>query len=398
MPNLERLSLADLDQLNTLLQTLAAAGHVLQHRGLTPVFDLGPCGQPAIILPAVTMPYAYEADEDDSPAPPCDDAPYAWSPGTGVVPIGRNPFPPSPPAPLRDSAAAAETAVASPADDAPAAVAHDAAAGVAPEEITDLSEAAPPPAAEDGPAGAPAEATADAQPAAAEAPATHSEPAAPEQTAPPLADTRPEGDGAQAGGGGGMAAAPAANHGTGLAGRTWTAEEDQALIEAAGRALAEGKSFTAATNAAGPVINRSGRACFLRAKKFENRIRAFAHKLKVSAGTPQDDGAEAETNAAPDDDLETAPADPPAPAPRKVTAVSRHVDMLGRLTAGRRWSHDEDIAPLESAVRGLKPVEIAVDMGINAGPIKHRLAVLVDAFDPAAVLAELQLRAAAAEA
>ena len=295
MPNLERLSLADLDQLNTLLQTLAAAGHVLLHRGLTPVFDLVPGTEPAILLPSLTMPYAYEADEDDSPLPPRDDAPYAWSPATGIVPIGnfddiattRRPggMPPSPPAPSRDSAAAATTAVECPADDAPAAVAHDAAAGVAPEEITDPSDAAPPPAAEDGPAGEAAEATADAQPAAAEAPATHSEPAAPEQTAPPLADTRPEGDGAQADDGGGMAAAPAATQAAPIAPPSWTAAEDAQLVALTVEWLRQGLTRGEAMKNAAEAIGRphEGAKYRLYSKLKDRLAEAEAAMQRVSA-------------------------------------------------------------------------------------------------------------------
>jgi hypothetical protein len=76
MPNLERLSLDDLKQLQKKLLYITEAGEVLRGWQFDPVFDLSPGQSPMIHLTGYTMPHAWTADEAETTAAPArDDAP-----------------------------------------------------------------------------------------------------------------------------------------------------------------------------------------------------------------------------------------------------------------------------------------------------------------------------------
>lgn len=339
MPNLERLSVEELRALRNKLRCLIDAGDFLHDEKFAPVFDLTPGQSPMIHLTGWTMPHAYAADEAEADAPPeRDDAPYAWSPATGIVPIGEGHW-------TKDAEPVAESIERIDANtgvlwqrdedlrkrvtDLELAVAYQtpdlikdpgnlrltedlsipatapdeggAEAGNGPGPVEPAAPADPMPA---GAADAPTEQPAAPPPAAGE-PGP-----APEQTAgPTAAATGPDG------GGGAVAAAPPAathcNPNPPITPPPWTEAEEEALIAHAVRLILGGMGKKAAHMEAGRLIGRPGEgASFRLYTKLKDR---FDAALQAASKAAFD---RAEPVAVPDD-----PPSPAAPDPSPTDGV-----------------------------------------------------------------------------
>lgn len=383
MPNLERLSLEELRALRNKLRCLIDAGDFLHDEKFAPVFDLTPGQSPAIHLTGWTMPHAYAADEAEADAPPArDDAPYAWSPVTGIVPIGDGHWTKDP-EPI-------EPGVIAPIPAGAVYALHDEATG-----ITLLSPATAPDegGAEAGNGPGPVEpaAPADPMPAgaadaiseqpAAPPPAAGEPGPAPEQTAGPTAGAA----GPDGGGGAVAAATPAASNPPAPTPPPWTEAEEEALIAHAVRLILGGMGKKAAHMEAGRLIGRPGEgASFRLYTKLKDR---FDAALQAASKAAFD---RAEPVAVPD----------PAPL-TPYGELCAHLDALPRKDG---WTEVRDLDLMNLACLGWGMNEIAQDMDLRADKVKARFDLLTGLHKDEAdrwqrrftredVLAELQRRA-----
>jgi hypothetical protein len=315
-----------------------------------------------------------EAEGPNDPAPARDDAPYAWSPETGIEPIptgvlslpGDTVVFPDEPVELGPIEAGTlhftstiPSPLSEPADDAPPVVAAAAAGGVAPQDEPDDEpdqdpDAPPPPGAE-------------GQAAAIPPPVAAGETVAgmPEQTADHTAGAAA----ADSGGEAGVAAPdlPAAPIAASVnSGGMWTEEEEARVVEIVAQSWATDAPKKEGIRLAVEAVGRAIPA-------MENRVYS---KLKARIDARVRELCQPKSA---------------APPPAEITpAIRRHLASLSRITHGRRWTEAEDISVLEAALQGMKLAEIAADMGIDASKVKHRLEVLGRSHDMLDVLDALK--------
>jgi hypothetical protein len=403
MPNLEKLSLDDLKQLQKKLLYITEAGEVLRGWQFDPVFDLSPGQSPMIHLTAFTMPHAWTADEGralgadhdaefaaaieefraDAPAMQdalCEKA-KAMDDGWEHTP-NREPYQFNAANPARDDAADA------------AAYGYNPGIGRFPigapvppifSIVTEADSVAPP---------APL-------PAGGE-----TAPDQPEQTAAMPAGAEPG-----ATGGGGLQAAPAPAATPSTPSRPWTADEDNQLISLAVANVMAGMTIKKAHMRAGLAIGRPGDGASYRLytklkDRFATALRA-AGKAAFDARPDKDEILGGEPGGLQRDCLaEKAPASPAAPqeatpqaaagdgqAPADLDPVIlRHLDQMPATSAGAKWPPKVDLDLVDAAARGLSVPEIATDLRLRADQAKLRLALLLGKFSAQDILRHMQAR------
>lgn len=357
MPNLERMTLRELQDLAEALSSIHEIGKEFAEDGLSPVFDLTLGQSPIIQLAGYTMPHAWTADESEFNA-------------------ARDDFAQDLPAMQDDliQKVRAFTATTYPdwPEHRPSAV------------KIEISPAAPPPAADEA------------------------APDQPEQTA-----ASPAGAETGAEGGGERLAAPApAAYQNPQTGPSWSTEETARLVQLVVEGIMAGKSKRAATMAAADVLGRphEGTAFRLRTKAaaaFEAALKAAtskvfeaAEKTEILGGEPgglqreylaenapaspaaqQRAQADVQAQAAAGDGQAQADLDP---------AILRHLDQMPATSAGAKWPPKVDLDLVDAAARGLSVPEIATDLRLRADQAKLRLALLLGRFSAKDVLRHMQ--------
>ena len=152
----------------------------------------------------------------------------------------------------------------------------------------------------------------------------------------------------------------------------WSEDEDALAVKIYATSIQAGLSITAAGRKVSEALGRplSGTSHRLR-NKLADPIKDELQRLK-----PKLEHVDAPAEAHPID-------------PR----LRRHLSAMSSITHGKRWKEDEDLTLLEAAVNGLKVGEIAADMGLDTGKVKHRLETLCGSFTPGDVLQGLRQNA-----
>ena len=152
----------------------------------------------------------------------------------------------------------------------------------------------------------------------------------------------------------------------------WSEDEDALAVKIYAASIQAGLSITAAGRKVSEALGRPlpGTSHRLR-NKLTDPIKAELERLK-----PKLEHIDAPAEAHPID-------------PR----LRRHLSAMSSITHGKRWKEDEDLTLLEAAVNGLKVGEIAADMGLDTGKVKHRLETLCGSFTPGDVLQGLRQNA-----
>jgi hypothetical protein len=441
MPNLERLSLDDLKQLQKKLLYITEAGEVLRGWQFDPVFDLSPGQSPMIHLTGYTMPHAWTADEAETTAAPArDDAPESHQ---SPLPILSD-----------DEWLTLRTdleAGLDPYDLPKLALGHARRAGVSVEAIHAAYQhlqnnpylfPLPAAAIEEFRADAPAmqdalcekakamddgwEHTPNREPyqfnarnpardAAADAAAYGYNPGIGRfpigASVPPIFSIVTEADSVEPPAPPPPAATPSTPS------RPWTADEDNQLISLAVANVMAGMTIKKAHMRAGLAIGRPGEGASYRLytklkDRFATALQA-AGKAAFDARPDKDEILGGEPGGLQRDRLaEKAPASPAAPqeatpqaaagdgqAPADLDpAILRHLDQMPATSAGAKWPPKVDLDLVDAAARGLSLPEIATDLRLRADQAKLRLALLLGKFSAQDILRHMQARTQGAQA
>ena len=166
----------------------------------------------------------------------------------------------------------------------------------------------------------------------------------------------------------------------------WTAGENAKAIDIYARAILRGDLINVAQQLVATSLNRPLEGVRFRLRKVLNvQIETALSQLRAPVLAA----------------IETAPVPGPVPALASPAAyplirptLRRHLESLSRMTHGKRWTENDDLALLEAIEKGLKPSEIAVDLGLDTVKVKSRCEALCGSFTAAEVRQALQQIAA----